>query len=253
MKTTIFIFLFVLSLMRANGQAVLEQSFPGEYINSAPVLLTTLGWVYPTIMYNSNITLKIYAEDYTLLRSIYLEIPTGYQYLGIYNLSDKLFNDDNEIEILYSMYNTAIHRYDMRLVNESGLLMQEFPNFNFAIVYQIEGVFKMYANDNYDSIGYVYGLPGTMLVTDNPILGSTLTSVSPNPCTQWTEIQYNLPESNVNTWLEIFSVTGTRMTYMPVTNPSGTRIDVSSFAAGEYLYSIKSGTQILSGGKFIKK
>ena len=75
MKTTILIALLIISLFKVNGQAVLEKSFPGEYINSEPVLLTNYGWVYPTIMYNSNITLKIYAADYTLLKSIYLEIP----------------------------------------------------------------------------------------------------------------------------------------------------------------------------------
>ena len=106
MKTTILIVLLTISLIKVNGQAVLEQSFPVEYINSAPVLLTTYGWVYPTIIYNSNITLKIYAADYTLLKSIYLSIPTVYQYLGIYNISDKLFNNDNEIEILYLSFSS---------------------------------------------------------------------------------------------------------------------------------------------------
>jgi len=253
MKTTFLIALFIISIFKVNGQAVLEKSFPGEYINSEPVLLTNYGWVYPTIMYNSNITLKLYATDYTLLKSIYLAIPTGYQYLGIYNISDKLFNNDNEIEILFSMYNSQIHRYDMRLVNESGQLLQEFPNFYFAIIYQIDGLFKMYANDNYDSIGYIYGLPGTMLMTDNVITKGTITTVYPNPCSLSAQIQYCLPEGTLNAWLEVFSANGMTVFQKPISDSGTAQIDVSSFMPGEYLYNIKSGSRIIAGGKFIKK
>ena len=239
--------------LHVNSQAVLEQSFPGEYLNSSPVLLTTLGWVYPTIMYNSNITLKLYAEDYTLLRSIHMDIPYGYQYLGIYNISDNLFNNDSQIEILFSMYNSLVYRYDMRLVNESGQLLQEFPNFNFAIIYQIDGLFKMYANDNYDSIGYIYGLPGTMLITDNISTGRTLSAVYPNPCSLTAQIQYCLPENDSNGWLEVFSVNGIKMVQIPISKSGTAQIDVSSYLPGEYLYSIKSGGKIITGGKFIRK
>lgn len=253
MKATILIVLLTLNLVKVNSQAVLEHSFPGEYINSSPVLLTTLGWVYPTIIYNSNITLKIYAADYTLLKSIYLSIPNGYQYLGIYNISDKLFNNDDKIEILYLMYNNLIHAYDMLLVNETGQLLQEFPRYNFAIIYQIDGLFKMYANDNQDSIGYVYALPGTMLMTDNITSKEMIFTVYPNPCSLSAQIRYSLPEGTSNAWLEVFSTKGITMLQKPISDSGSEQIDVSSFAAGEYLYSIKSGKGIIGGGKFIKK
>jgi hypothetical protein len=253
MKTRILIVLLAVSFIKVNGQAVLEHSFPGEYINSSPVLLTTLGWVYPTIMYNSNITLKIYADDYTLLKSIYLSVPTGYQFLGIYNLSDHLFNSDDKIEILYLMYNNQIHAYDLLLVNESGELLQEFPRYNFAIIYEIDGLFKMYANDNEDSIGYIYTLPGTMLMTDNNTTNRMTASVFPNPCSSIAQIRYSLPEGTSNAWMEVFSSHGMAVLQKPVSDKGSEQIDVSSFAAGEYLYSIKTGNGFVAGGKFIKK
>jgi len=253
MKTFLLIVFLTMSLIQVNGQAVLEKSFPGEYINSAPVLLTTLGWVYPTIMYNSNITLKIYGDDYTLLKSIYLAIPADYQFLGIYNISDHLFNSDDKIEILYSTYNNPVHRYDMLLVNESGQLLQEFPNLNFAIIYQINGLFKMYGNDNYDSVGNIYSLPGTMLMTDNGSTKGGVSSVYPDPCTTSAQIRYDLPEGSSNGLFEVFSTRGMTMLQKPLSGLGTDQFDVSSFPAGEYLYSIKTGNRIIGGGKFIKQ
>jgi hypothetical protein len=253
MKTKLIIVFFSLIFLKANSQAVLEQTFPGEYINSSPVLLSTYGWVYPTIIYNSNVTLKIYAADYTLLKSIYLNIPNGYQYLGIYNISDKLFNNDDKIEVLYSMYNNMIHGYDMLLINENGQLLQEFPKFGYVIIYEINGLFKMLANDNYDSIGYIYSLPGTMLGTDYNSPTGINSSVFPNPCSSLAQVRYSLPMGSTNGLLEVFSTKGTTILQKPISDSGTEQIDMSSFAPGEYLYSIKSGQGIVTGGKFIKK
>lgn len=242
-----------MSLPNVKGQAVLDHTFPGEYINSSPVLLTTLGWVYPTIMYNSNVTLKLYGPDYTLLKSIYLSIPGGYQYLGIYNISDNLFNTDNKVEVLYSMYNSQVHHYDMMLTNETGQLLQEFPNCFFAIIYQLNGLFKMYMNNDVDSTASVYTLPGTMLAFGNPATPGTNSYVSPDPCSSFAQFHYTLPAGTSSALLEVFSTRGSKVIQKMVTPSGEDQIDVSSFPAGEYLYSIKGSGGIIAGGKFVRK
>jgi hypothetical protein len=253
MKTFLITILIAVSIRIASGQAVLEKTFPGEYINSAPILLTDYGWVYPTIMYNSNVTLKLYADDYTILKSIYLAIPSGYQYLGIYNISDKLFNNDYKVEILFSVYNYQVQAYDMLLVNESGLVLQEFPKISYAIIYQVNGLFKMYMNNATDSIASIYSLPGTMLGYEDLPGQAMSPKVFPDPCSTTAMIRYSLPEGTTNALLDVFSTTGKRILEKPVSASGSVQLDVTSFPPGEYLYTIKTGNGLVSGGKFIRK
>jgi hypothetical protein len=92
-----------------------------------------------------------------------------------------------------------------------------------------------------------------MLTTDSNPTKEMISSVSPNPCSSMARIRYTLPEGISTAWLEVFSTKGTAMLQKPIQGSGTEQIDMTSFAAGEYLYSIKSGNGIIGGGKFIKQ
>jgi len=186
---------FVLCSTFARSQAVIEHVYTHQtcqYNLLSPVWnLTSYGWVYAMKPYGSVDQISIYNSNHALIKTIQLQMPAGTTYVTISNISDKLFNNDNKIEVLYGYmtYTTPIV-IKMVLQNEDGQVLQEFPGILSGYMYQINGDFKMLAGSSTDSNTYVYNLPGTVL--DLPEIkneSSFYVSVFPNPCTSILNIE----------------------------------------------------------------
>ncbi len=239
-KLTIAIILVLLSLS-ARPQAVLEHTYQDKTIWNI-YHLDSYGWVYAVVNYSYPINqLWIYSKDHQLIKTIPIQIPSGFMLLYISSVSDKLFNTDSKIEVLFSCTHNS--QDVLILQNENGEVLQQFPDAYIGYVYQFDGEFKMRYSNVVDSNSYVYSLPGTMV--DVP----ELTDVDqqqdpfPNPCSNFIDIASGKGEQ-----ILVYNAQGKEVLNISAGPFGFTRINTFSLPSGNYLYRISPGGS--SPGKF---
>lgn len=233
-----------------HSQAVLEHIYPDQ--TAYPIKLTNYGWIYYTIVYrtnHSNITdVKIYNENHSLLKTIPLQIPSGYIVETIDNVSDILFNSDSKIEILYSVWkiNSNPYQYQTLLVNEDGTILQTFPTLYYATIADLDGNFKMIGSSPSDSSTYIYALPGIMLQLPPSEGSDNHTKIFPDPADSFV----NIKSSSNATDILIYTITGSLILSNKLDNSGLTRINTTNLIPGIYIYKIFFYSQILDTGQF---
>lgn len=250
MKRFTIIAILLSVFLIAHSQAVLEHIYPDQ--NAFPVKLTNYGWVYYTTNnptgYSLITTVKIYNENHSLLKTIQLQIPTGYIVESIENVSDVLFNSDSKIEVLYSVWKTSVNPYlfQVILINEDGTILQTFPTLDYADIVDLDGNFKMIGNSPSDSSTYIYALPGTMLQIPSINGSPNDIKIFPNPANSFININY---PSNATDVL-VYSMTGSLILSNKLDNKGLIRINTSSLISGTYIYKVFSNSQELKTGPF---
>jgi hypothetical protein len=168
------IYLFLLSANLINAQIALEQTYTnqGDYITNYQsfdfdVTYTQSGMKYVT--YNrvntsptsTTTEIKIYNEDHSLFKTI--NCPN---LVRVYSITDKLFNNDDNLEILYqsSRYlglNANYYTYvqDIVLVNENETVLWQANDRIGAKLYKTStGVYKLIIH-SYNNNAIYYGMP----------------------------------------------------------------------------------------------
>jgi hypothetical protein len=168
------IYLFLLSANLINAQIALEQTYTnqGDYITNYQsfdfdVTYTQSGIKYVT--YNrvntsptsTTTEIKIYNEDHSLFKTI--NCPN---LVRVYSITDKLFNNDDNLEILYqsSRYlglNANYYTYvqDIVLVNENETVLWQANDRIGAKLYKTStGVYKLIIH-SYNNNAIYYGMP----------------------------------------------------------------------------------------------
>lgn len=245
---------FILSLAACLNLAA-QPVFEHKYDESVNICyLESAGEVY----YSMDVINKqchIYRMDHSLYKSIPIPTPEGYYLSDVQFVTERLFNDDALVELVYSYTKyvptttSYYYTYETRLVNENGNLIMSWPGAGYTNVIETPGHGKKFLvyEYNYSVIPYrtythVYSLPEAGTGTAHEWIQSAAPLPYPNPAERMIHIPFSLPAGTGSGTLEIFDMNGTLMMSHPVQeSESRVLIPTTRLAPGTYLYYLQSG------------
>jgi hypothetical protein len=263
MKKLLFIAAAMTASFIGKAQITLEHTFTGVNIYQ-PILFTSNGTKLMTRDTGTN-TIRLYNTDYTLWKTIPLTVPSGYSLYIISNISDKLFNDDNSIEVFYTYWNaTSPVVFKSQLINETGAIIYDFGNTSSAGVSYIDGKHKLSVNDYSGSSYKMYSLPGSLPCghcgsvgipkVSEPTGGGSVAAASvPNPGSDEVMISYSLPLGVNSGVVVLSSVDGKMINSYPVSNRDRElKVNISTLPSGMYIYTLHAEGMMPATGKIVK-
>ena len=236
------------------GQAVFEHSYATkgldyERYNS---FITQNGVNYFTLD-TSTATLLFFNSSHTLFKTVTIPVESGYTLKYITTVNDMLFNSDSLIEfIAFSKNDTNV--IQAKLINENGIILQEFGNKQEAKVIKVGTSYKLITMKEVQ-IPFVttfefdvYYLPGTTLNATSNKMEENLFFGYPNPTQNKISIINNLEIGQTGT-LEVFDINGKKVMYKNVVGENGEiNLDVTDLNEGIYIYKLNGQTN-----RFVKK
>ncbi|WP_340111528.1 T9SS type A sorting domain-containing protein [Maribellus mangrovi] len=227
------------------------------YNYSATVVnFETLGYKY-YIMDVPRAECRIYNMDHSLYKTISCAVPSGCFLFDVKFLSEKTFDNDAGIELLYSYYKyysgSDYYEYDSKIINEDGS----------QIVF-IDGALYNYINktgeNEYKLFSYcynfsifpeviwtnIYSLPGAPLVNASVFDSNEDWSLNayPNPGIETVKVVYSLPANLFSATLHLVDNSGQPINHFNVDRYSDhLDLNVSSLASGVYFYFIENEGQ----------
>jgi hypothetical protein len=251
MKNTVLTILLIIISVTAKPQAVLEHTYHNQYITTA-VKLSNSDWIYWSSQYFGQVTcINLYSSNHVLIKSVPLQIPIGASFTRVDNVSDKLFNSDSKIEILYCVQNTGSTPplFKAYLVNEDGTVLQDFAGVFFSEIINMDGDFKMICSSITDSSTRIYSLPGVMVDLPENQFPEYGFSVFPNPCDSFVDINCPITTKQIT----IYNVMGIKICQIPANPSSPTRVDTHNLQPGTYIFEAQLPDGKRGSGRFIKE
>ncbi len=204
--------------------------------------------------------------DHSLYKSIPIPTLPDYYLSDIQYVSEKLFNDDNLVELVYSYTKyvptetSYYYTYETKLINENGTVLLTIPGAGHTnIIETLEHGKKFLVYEyNYSVIPYrtythVFSLPGSATKSaDYTLSNLEIGNAFPNPASQQVHIPILLPQGIHSATLKLFDLNGRRMMSYPVTETTGNMIIPSQqLIPGNYIYQIDSGNWRSEGKKLV--
>ncbi|MEN8201672.1 MAG: T9SS type A sorting domain-containing protein [Bacteroidota bacterium] len=264
MKTYILSLLIWMAGVTLSAQPQLEKI----YSESATICeLESMGEVY----YSMDVINKkchIYRMDHSLYKSISIPTPEGYYLSDVQYVSEKLFNNDDHVELVYSYTkyvpttNSYYYTYETRLINENGSVLLTVPGAGYTEVIETDEHGKKFLvyEYNYSVIPYrtythVYNLPESNTKTAFSMeTAFGLGEAFPNPAGDQVNIPVQLPAGIESGTLEIVELSGRRVMSQPIHRSSSAQtIPTKQLAPGTYLYYVESGHLRSSSKKMVIK
>lgn len=249
MKKLIFVIVLNIIGLGLFAQPILEKTY-GE--SASICQLESIGYVYYS-MDVINRQCHIYRMDHSLYKSIPIPTPEGHYLSNVQFVSEKLFNDDDLIELVYSYtkYNETLYyyTYETKLVNENGTILLTIPGAGLTDVIEVPGQGKKFLVYEYDYsvIPYrtytrVYNLPESATKSaDYSISSFGLGNAFPNPADRQIQIPIQLPKEVHSGMLELYDMNGHRIMSYPVTgNTRNLILPTDQLIPGTYLYRVDS-------------
>lgn len=272
MKNLFTVFALLLTI-QSQAQIALENTY-NNYV--FPIHLESVGSKY-AILNQTIWELKIYNLDHSLYKTITVSNPNTNLYdpalypnregFNFGYVKEGLFDTDPEIEfmlyyVVYDASNTNFLEATV-IINEDGSVLFKRnnvqPRIGFyteqteAIVKASDGTTKMllieYVASTSSDMTHVYNLPGTLQC--DPCGGingvgkvaqgesTTLLQNYPNPATEYTIINYDLPDNVTDGKLIIYNTVGIQLKeYQIDTNFDHLRISTQDLPSGTYYYSV---------------
>ncbi len=255
MKQILSTLILVFSIVALYGQITLQKTY--NYSTSV-IKLETQGYKYYLMDVPAS-QCRIYNMDHSLFKTISCSVPSGYYLFDLKYISEKMFNADAQIELLYTYYkyvtsgNTGYYVYGSKIASESG-----------STLTTIDGALYVYANQTgtseYKLFAYcydysvspekvwtnIYNLPGIPVfsasISDQP--QDILLNAWPNPASEVIRLEYELPASVKSASLNVYDTSGRKVKNFLIDNHSDhIAMNVSDLAAGTYLYNIEYNHQ----------
>lgn len=266
-----FTILTLLLTIQSQAQIALENTY-SDYV--FPIHLESAGSKYAIL--DQNIwELKIYNLDHSLYKTITVTNPNTNLYdAALYPnregfnfgyVKEGLFDTDAEIEFLlyYVVYDAAYNNFVEAtvIINEDGSVLFKrngvSPRITYdggeleSIVKASDGTTKMILVEQPSSgyLSHVYSIPGTLQCDPcggingvGKVAQGESTSVLqnyPNPATEYTIINYDLPDNVNNGKLIIYNTAGIQLKeYQIDRNFDHLRVSTKDLPAGTYYYSV---------------
>ncbi len=203
--------------------------------------VTASGFKHYTFDYEAH-SFTIFDDQHQFYKTVNLPLVENDIYKCI--ATDKLFNSDPLIEFLLTIRTGNVDI--IILVNEDGVLLQNFGNRFFSKIFKYGNDYKLVLSDQSYPLQNVdvYRLPGS---TDEQNLVEKGTFMFPNPSNSTITI-VNALNDGENGRVEIFNLNGEKLFERNVTGTStGLIVDVSNLSSGVYIYKINGKSK-----KFIK-
>jgi len=264
MKKTIITTLFVLVYFTVFSQISLENTVDGALFS---VELEDVGKKYFIAEYVNNQCI-IYNTDYSTYKTIDIAVPSFYWLYEIVYVSTKVFDNDDEVELLavYQSYvyitdTTGYYVYQIRVIDEDGSLMLDIPNGGYStvisngpdenkllvFVYDFSVSPYLVSTNIYSIYGFPVSLPDELSFSDR-------LNAYPNPAHDRIIIPYEIDNSINDAEIIISNVNGVEIAIYKVNiNSKEMSLNVSAYSKGLYFYNLRSGSNSLQKGKFIKQ
>lgn len=167
---------------------------------------------------------RIYNLDFSLYKTISLPVPDGEWLYDIRFVSEYLFNDNSETELLYTYYKwvstnsstgDGYYVYTSRIISENGTLLADIPGALYSYINKTdENEYSLFlyvydfSQDPYSIKTNIYSLPGTPETAEALIKESAQFIAFPNPASSSVRIEYSLPGGVQNAELVILNSSG---------------------------------------------
>jgi hypothetical protein len=204
--------------------------------------------------------------DHTLWKTIPLPPPEGYYLSDVQYVSEKLFNDDNLVELIYiySKYvpteTSYYYTFETKLINENGTAILTIPGAGHTSVMETmeDGrKFLVYEYDYsvipYRTYTHVYSLPEPAVKSgDVAVQASGMAPPYPNPAHSQIIIPVTLPGGVDSGSLEVFDLNGKRVLSHSFRGSSGNvELPTHQLVPGSYIYHVEAGGIRSAARKFV--
>ncbi|MEI6509178.1 MAG: T9SS type A sorting domain-containing protein [Bacteroidota bacterium] len=252
MKTRILIICFVallLNITKISAQITLEHVYPTPTNRFQLIKLSAVGQKYVIESQGKPYILNFYNLDHSLYKTISIPVDTSHYILSNANISDHLFNGDDQVEILVSEYwssTSRVHR--TRVYNENlNVIFSEDSVDVYGILNTING-YKLSLYDFTHKIK-IYSLPGTLPALVKPISKEeNIANPFPNPASTRTVIPYALPDGVYKGEIIFSDINGKEVKRFTVTDAFNTLEINDELENGTYFYHLQT-TEKSSGAK----
>jgi len=198
---------------------------------------------------------SIYNPDYQLWKTINFNIPNKHWLTDIQFVSQHLFDNDDEVEMLIVFYeyiktsSSYYYNYTTQVVNENGTVLLNVPLGSYSLIYNTNdaGSKLMVYETDYSTYPYpvtthAYSIPGTWLGTGN---GNLLNAKAgrmkawPNPNNGVFNLNYSIPGQPRESWFLMYDLEGNEVIREPL-RPEGDNLQFNrpDLASGQYVYRI---------------
>jgi hypothetical protein len=249
MKKQLLIILGLTFLVgKMSAQLTLDHTFDGTTGVGFPYIEEFSG--YYSCVDNNN-TLYLYNSNYSLYKTVSLNLPSGYSYRYLTELGRHLINTDDKVEFFVAAAQdnapASNNYYCAKIINEDGSIIQDF---GFAYILSGGGVHKAgnqlrfcLSKGTYNQSTYQ-----TTYQTDVYICHGNYNSVAsfenenttmqpyPNPTTTLINLPYHIDKGTVST-INIYNINGQLVdSYNIGGDFEMITIDVNNYAKGIYVY-----------------
>lgn len=259
-KILIVIAAFLLTFNFATAQINLEADYEHS---GAFTQLTNSGYKFFVMDVTAN-QCRIYNTDYSLWKTINLEVPSGHYLYDVKYVSENLFTDDNSVSLIYIYYYYdevyQYYTYTLKIVNEDGSVMRTVEGAQYCYVNNIGDAgtkLTVYAYDYsffpYSILTIIYDLPGELLSSEESIENPfDMQNAFPNPSTDFSIIPYKLPEGTNEGEIQLMDMNGKLIQTFRVDHQfNQLRINTAQYPKGAYLYKLMAGEYSSSAKKLI--
>jgi hypothetical protein len=248
-----YLLLTVISLLLIQAKVISQISLINTYDIAVYIAdIEDVGYKYYGIDYSTNQVL-MYNTDHTLWKTINIATPENSTIDEIAYVSSRLFNSDNNIELLV-VFNEYIETsdtsgyfiYTTKIVNENGVTFLDVPGGGYSAVYEIGkdiANLLVYVYDfsvsPFEVSTNIYSIPGLPTSTNEETSGIMLENAFPNPAKSYITIPYKLENKTTNASIVIYNELGSEV-YKGTISPNSNnyRLNTSVFSKGVYFYSI---------------
>ncbi|NLK91899.1 MAG: T9SS type A sorting domain-containing protein [Bacteroidales bacterium] len=259
-KIKLIVAALLLLTSSVNAQITLENTYNVVSSSSSltTVQLSNSGYKF-VLTEPTTFQVKLYNTNHSIWKTINVPTISGFTWLGVYNISEGLFNTDNQVECVacYANHSTTPSQYYTKVIDENGTVIKDIPNRIYAGVRATSSnTFKLIVNDNNNMIRDVYSLPGTSsnLGLPNGGVEGQVGISYPNPTNQFITLPYDLNGTSSTAVLKIYNVNGQIIESFNIDNSfNSILLDVSNYASGTYRYNINVNGVESSSNSFIKQ
>lgn len=253
MKKLIFTIAISMFILILHAQVTLDKTY--NYSTSV-VNLESLGYKY-YLMDVPNGQCRIYNIDHSLFKTINCNLPSDFYLSDIKYISEKVFDDDSELELLCTFYKyiptqeSYYYEYDSKIINEDGSQMTfidgslyNYINKTDENTYQLFSYCYDYSSSPEKVWTNIYNVPGTAVSAQflNEKSTEILLNAFPNPAANTVNVAYTLPEDVRDGVLHLLDNNGRELNqYLIDTHTNHLALDVTKFTSGIYHYFIEYG------------
>lgn len=244
-----------------------QVSFDKTYDFSSSIInLETIGYKYYLMDVPAS-ECRLYNMDHSLYKTIDCPVPNGYYLADIKYVSEKLFDIDSQIELVYTYYKIVTtstsyyYIYGAKVISEDGTVLQTINGAQYIYVNQTgDTEYKLFAYCfDYSQTPEIvwtdiYSIPGTSVsVVSGPNhIKDAFLNAYPNPASDILKLEYELPSQHGNARLYLVNSNGQVLREFVIDGHSNhISMNVNELSAGVYHYYIRYNQQQTASRKLI--